>query len=80
LKEAIALYDELQNTAYKSDAEEKKLLAIDGWLVPKVKGGQLFLQARNCSKIEQKKRYLVESYKLLKSVMDKISITPIRTE
>ena len=70
-KEAITLYEELEGTAYKSDAEEKKRLAIDGLArTRRLKAGQLFLQARNCTSVEQKKSYLLESYKLLKSVLD----------
>jgi len=68
---AITLYEELEGTAYKSDAEEKKRLAIDGLArMRRLKAGQLFLQARNCTTVEQKKSYLLESYKLLKSVLD----------
>jgi hypothetical protein len=71
-EEAIALYEELEGTAYKPDAEEKKLLAIDGLArTRRLKAGQLFLQARNSANVEQKKGYLLESYKLLKSVLDK---------
>jgi hypothetical protein len=71
-EEAIKLYDELESTTYKSYAEEKKLLAIDDLArTRRIKAGQLFLQARNCTNLEQKKSYLLESYKLLKSVLDK---------
>ncbi|HJX32413.1 MAG TPA: hypothetical protein VJ624_11300 [Thermodesulfobacteriota bacterium] len=71
-EEAIALYEELEGTAYKPDAEEKKFLAIDGLArTRRLKAGQLFLQARNSTSVEQKKSYLLESYKLLKSVLDK---------
>jgi len=71
-EEAITLYEELEGTAYKPDAEEKKLLAIEGLArTRRLKAGQLFLQARNSTNVEQKKNYLLESYKLLKSVLDK---------
>ena len=71
-EDAIALYEELEGTAYKPDAEEKKLLAIDGLArTRRLKAGQLFLQAKNSTNVEQKKSYLLESYKLLKSVLDK---------
>ena len=71
-EEAIGLYEELEGTAYKPDAEEKKLLAIDGLArTRRLKAGQLFLQARNSTNVEQKKGYLLESYKLLKNVLDK---------
>jgi hypothetical protein len=71
-EEAIALYEQLEGTAYKPDAEEKKLLAIDGLArTRRLKAGQLFLQAKSCTNIEQKKSYLLESYNLLKNVLDK---------
>lgn len=72
-EEAIALYEELEGTAHKpADAEEKKLLAIDGLArTRRLKAGQLFLQAKSCTNVEQKKSYLLESYNLLKSVLDK---------
>jgi len=71
-EEAITLYEELEGAAYKSDAEEMKLLAIDGLArTRRLKAGQLFLQARNSTSVEQKKSYLLESYKLLKNVLDK---------
>jgi tetratricopeptide (TPR) repeat protein len=71
-EEAIALYEELAGTAYKLDAEEKKLLAIDGLArTRRLKASQLFLQARSSKNVEHKKSYLIESYNLLKSVLDK---------
>lgn len=71
-EEAIELYEKLEATPYKNDAAEKKRLAIDGLArTLRQKAGQLFLKARNCSNVEQKKNYLIESHNLLKSVLDK---------
>ena len=69
--EAIELYEELEGTVYKPEAEEKKRFAIDGLArTQRLKAGQLFLQARNCTNAEQKKKYLLESYNVLKNVLD----------
>ena len=71
-EEAIVLFDELDSTLYSTEAKEKKNLAIDGLARnQRLKAGQLFLQARDIQNVELKKSYLIESYKLLKNVMEK---------
>jgi len=70
-EEAIILFNQLQGTSYQAEAEINKQLAIDQLARKRrTKAGQLFFQARHSVDPEIKKTYLVESYSLLKSVID----------
>lgn len=71
-EEAIGLLDQLQGTPYEFEAKKRKQLAIDDFARSRrLKAGQLFFQAKNCEDPELKKNYLVESYTLLKDVIDR---------
>ncbi|MCX8011603.1 MAG: hypothetical protein N3A64_00395 [Desulfobacterota bacterium] len=71
-EEAIILLEELESSNYRVEANEQKLLAINGLARSRrLKAGQLFLQAKHCSNPELKKSYLLESYRLLKDTLDK---------
>jgi len=71
-EEAINLLGELEESNYQLEVNEQKLLAINGLARSRrLKAGQLFLQAKNCSNPELKKSYLLESYRLLKETLDK---------
>ena len=70
--EAIDLFEKLTNSSYGAEATEKKQVAINGLArTRRLKAGQMFLQAKGTQNLELKKNYLIESYTLLKSIMEK---------
>jgi hypothetical protein len=70
-EEAIARLDQLQGSTYQFEAQQKKQEAIDGFArTRRLRAGQLFLQAQRCEDPGLKKKYLIESYALLKGVLD----------
>jgi tetratricopeptide (TPR) repeat protein len=70
-EEAIALFDQLKESPYQVEAETKKQLAIDRLARKmRIKAGQFFLQARGSGDPELKKIYLIESYNILKEIID----------
>ena len=70
--EAILLFDQLQGTQYEAQAEEDKAMAINLLArTSRTKAGELFLQAMQEEDVEMRKTYLVESYRLLKGVIDR---------
>lgn len=70
-EEAIARLEQLQGSAYHAEAQQKKQEAIDGLArTRRLKAGQLFLQAQRSEDQALKKKYLIESYTMLKGIMD----------
>lgn len=70
-EEAIARLEQLQGGVSSAEAQLKKQEAIDGLARSRrLKAGQLFLQAQRTGDQELKKKYLVESYRMLKGIMD----------
>jgi hypothetical protein len=71
-EDAILLFGQLEGTQYGTEAAEKKLTAIDLFArTSRTKAGQLFLQAKQTPDLHLRKTFLVESYTLLKYVVDR---------
>ena len=70
-EEAIRFFDQLEGTKFETDARKQKTAAIDLLArSSRTKAGQLFLQAKQTQDPDLRKTYLIESYTVLKSVME----------
>lgn len=71
-EEAVSLFEQLRGTPYEGDAEMKKQAAIDGFARERrTQAGQLFFDAEQSDDPELRKTYLVESYTLLKDLVER---------
>jgi len=69
-EEAIALFNQLGEGPFADDAAENKRVAVDELArLNRTKAGNLFLQARQTTDPAMKKKYLLESYTLLKDTL-----------
>lgn len=68
--EAIPLLDQLAGGDYAGEAEQKKRFAVDEVArMRRTQAGHLFLQAKQAQNPDVKKGYLIESYNLLRDVL-----------
>ena len=71
-EDAVLLFGQLEGTQYETEAAEKELIAIDLFArTSRTKAGHLFLQAKQTADLHLRKTYLVESYTLLKYVVER---------
>jgi len=70
--EAIVLLGQFEGTRYEQEAQEKKSMAVDLYArTSRAKAAQLVQQARQSPDAELQKTYLIQSYTLLKNVLDR---------
>ena len=71
-EDAIRFFDQLEGTQYETEARTQKSAAIDLLArSSRTKAGHLFLQAKQTQDSDLRKTYLIESYTVLKTVMEK---------
>ncbi len=71
-EEAVVLFDQLEGTQYEEEARKQRLSAIDLLArTSRSKAGHLFLLAKQSQDLDLQKKYLIESFMLLKGVMER---------
>ncbi len=79
--EAIAVFTKLQNSEYSVKAGEKiKEMSLEAAKADRKKAADLFVRFTKTTDIESKKKLLIESHKLLKSILVKYPDVEIRAK
>lgn len=79
--EAIAVFNKLQNTEYAAKAQEKiKEMSVEAAKSDRKKAANLFTRFTKTTDIESRKRLLIETHKLLKSILVKYPDVDIKAK